>query len=859
MRKILCLLLGSLACVPFASAQQKVKMDLQLQSYLRMPHPPGEEVHLYVHGDAGEVGRAVHLVGGAVKMAMPGLVAARVPVERMHELAAHDAVRSFEFSLDPGLALNDSMRVKNRINEIHQGLAPLPEGYDGEGVLIGIIDSGMDWRHPDFRDEQGRTRVLKYWDQTLPVNAQTPQPYNYGQVWDSTQINAGLMTSVDQPQWFGHGSTVTGTAAGNGLANGRHKGVAPRSDMLIVSARFSGNFRASVADAVKYICDEAEALGRPVVINASLGTYLGSHDGLDASALFIDQLLQARPGRVLVCAAGNSNNFTPYHLRTEVGADTTFTWFQRNNNSGLGFPAVFFEAWADVADLQNVQYAIGADRNSPLRFRGRTPFHTIAENLGTVLVDTLFSLNGNRLGVVQFFAAQRGGQYQLQVLLAQPDSGTYRFRFMTTGSGRFDVWSSQQLGTSTMINSIPSPSTFPAIVNYVLPDNDQHMVDSWACSPHVLTVANYYNEVTYINSLGNEITVPGTEGDIAVTSSKGPSRTGLMKPDLAATGDITFSAAPLDWIAQLVSTNDPRLSEGGMHLRNGGTSMASPVVTGAAALYLQRCPNATHTEVIEAIRSTVRSDAFTGAVPNTRWGFGKLDAYAAVVRSTRAAITGPQGACAGTEAVFQGPAGMSSYAWSNGSTSASTVLLPPAEVSLQVERPSGCTAWSDTLQVEAWPVPATPAVNADATLLSTAPTADAIQWFYNGQPIPGADQAEWEAEATGEYTVTVTNSFGCVAESDAVLVLITALDEHATDRVVAWPSPAAEVLWVQLPDTGDGQGELWVIDASGRMVRTQRAVPGTQALDLQGLSSGVYTLMARWGDRRVQVRFVKAH
>lgn len=858
MRKTLCLLIVTLACSPLAHAQQKVKMDLQLQSYLRMPHPPGEEVHLYVHGDAGEVGRAVHLVGGAVKMAMPGLVAARVPVDRMHELAAHEAVRSFEFSLDPGRALNDSMRVKNRINEIHQGLAPLPEGYDGEGVLIGIIDSGMDWQHPDFRDEQGRTRVLKYWDQTLPVNSQTPQPYNYGQVWDSTQINAGLMTSVDQPQWFGHGSTVTGTAAGNGLANGRHKGVAPRSDMLIVSARFSGNFRASVADAVKYICDEAEALGRPVVINASLGTYLGSHDGLDASALFIDQLLQARPGRVLVCAAGNSNNFTPYHLRTEVGADTTFTWFLRNNNSGLGYPAVFFEAWADVADFQNVQYAVGADRSSPIRFRGRTPFHTIAENLGTVLVDTLYSLSGNRLGVVQFFAAQRGGQYQLQVLLAQPDSGTYRFRFMTTGSGRFDVWSSTQLSTSNMINSIPTPATFPAIVNYVLPDNDQHMVDSWACSPHVLTVANYYNEVTYINSLGNEITVPGTEGDIAVTSSKGPSRTGLMKPDLAATGDITFSAAPLDWIAQLVSTNDPRLSEGGMHLRNGGTSMASPVVTGAAALYLQRCPNATHTEVIEAIRGTVRSDAFTGAVPNNRWGFGKLDAYAALVRSTQAPITGPQGACTGTEAVFQGPEGMSTYAWSNGATSASTALLPPAAVSLQVERPSGCTAWSDTLQVEAWPVPATPTVNADATLLSTTPTSDALQWNYNGQPIPGADQAEWEAAATGQYTVTVTNAFGCAAESDAVLVLITALEEQATDRMVAWPSPATDVLWVQLPDGGAGQGELWVIDAAARVLRTQRAVAGTQPLDLQGLSSGVYTLMARWGDRRVQVRFVKA-
>lgn len=839
------------------AAQQREKMDFMLKAYLEWDHAPGAEVDLYIHGPAEAVGDAVRAEGGRVKMAMDKLVSVRVPIDRVHALAAYPAVGYFEFSFHGGVALNDSMRVKSRINEIHQGLAPLPEGYDGEGVIIGVIDSGMDWQHPDFLDEEGRTRVLKYWDQTLPVNGQTPQPYGYGQVWDSTQINAGLMTSVDQPQYFGHGSTVTGTVAGNGLTNGRHKGVAPKADMIIVSSRFSGNFRASVADAVKYIFDEAEALGRPVVINASLGTYLGSHDGKDASALFIDQLLEERGGRVMVCAAGNTNNIPPYHLRTEVGQDTSFTWFLRNGSSAFGFPSAFLEIWADVADLQNVQYAVGADRNNPLIYRGRTPFHNIAENLGAVITDTLFSFSGNRLGIVQYFAAQRGDQYQLQVLIPQPDSTNVRFRFMTTGDGAFDIWGSTQFGISSMVTNIPTVEAFPAIANYVLPDNEQHMVDSWACSPKVLTVANYFNEVTYVNSLGDEVSVVGTEGDIVTTSSKGPARNGLLKPDIAATGDVTFSAAPLSWIAQLVSTNDPRLAEGGMHLRNGGTSMASPVVAGAAALYLQRCPNASYSEVIAAIKGTARTDAFTGAEPNNRWGFGKLDGFAAVVNSTRAPLTGPEGFCAGGASQVDGPLGMDSYSWSNGSTESSILVSDQEPFSLEVMTPAGCTAWSDTVQLSEWELPAQPVVSVDNAVLSSTAAAS-YQWFFNGDPVVGATEQELEASASGDYFVLIADANGCAAASAPVQVIITGVEGFSAQVFAVWPSPTNAELMVRLPALDAGSVRLSVLDASGREVLSRRGTPGSvNVIGVQELAPGSYVLRMDDGSEVRSARFVK--
>lgn len=853
------LLILSLVFAGTIVAQKREKMDFMLQAYLSWDHAPDAEVDLYIHGPAEGVANAVRAEGGRVKMSMDKLVSVRMPVDRVRALAQYPAVQSFEFSFEKGQLMNDSMRVKNHINEIQQGLFPLAQGYDGEGVIMGIIDSGMDWQHPDLRDENGNTRVLKYWDQTLAVNGQTPQPYGYGQVWDSTQINAGLMTSVDQPQYYGHGTTVTGTAAGNGLANGRHKGVAPRSDMIIVSSRFSGNFRASVADAVKFIFDEAAALGRPVVINASLGTYLGSHDGKDASALFIDQMLEERGGRVMVAAAGNSNAFTPYHLRTEVGADTTFTWFLRNNGSAFGYPAAFMEVWADVADLQNVQYSVGADRVAPLIYRGRTPFHNIADNLGTVITDTLRSFSGNRLGVVQYFAAQRGDQYQLQVLIAQPDSGNaVRFRFNTTGSGAFDCWGSAQHGLSNLLSTdLPSVQAFPAMVNYVIPDNDQHIVDSWACSPKVVAVANYFNETSYINSLGDQLTIPGTEGDMTLTSSKGPARNGLQKPDVAASGDITFSAAPLDWIATLVGSNDPRLAEGGMHLRNGGTSMASPVVAGLAALYLQRCPNAPYGEVIAAIHATARGDGFTGAVPNKSWGYGKLDGFAALVTSTQAELSGPEGYCANGSALVEGPVGMDSYTWSSGSTQPSISVNNGSPFSLMVESASGCTAWSDTVQLVEFPLPLLPQITVFGNELSST-VATSYQWSLNGMPVEGATDQMLVAPASGEYTVTISDANGCEATSDPVQVIITGVDGIGSDGFALWPTIAQDGITVRVPASGSNTAHITVLDAAGREVMQRTVAPGTSyRLSISALAPGVYHLQVKDGSAAYSERFVK--
>ncbi|MBK6527629.1 MAG: S8 family serine peptidase [Crocinitomicaceae bacterium] len=141
-------------------------------------------------------------------------------------------------------------------------------------VIIGYVDSGLDYNHADFKNADGTTRVLYYWDQTLGFDASlTPGKYGYGQVWDSTSINNGTCTSLDNNA---HGTTVTGAGSGNGLATGTNKGVAPESDIIIVETNFSApNWTLTVADAVDFIFSMADTLGKPAVVNTSVGDYLG--------------------------------------------------------------------------------------------------------------------------------------------------------------------------------------------------------------------------------------------------------------------------------------------------------------------------------------------------------------------------------------------------------------------------------------------------------------------------------------------------------------------------------------------------------------------------------------------------------
>ncbi len=593
-----------------------------------------EEINVTIHG---EMDKLIPLALTKRTKFYPLKNALMLKLNKEEILALNDLdfIEHVEFDISKAEVLNDQMLINNNVVPVHQGIDPLNSEYTGEGILVGVIDSGIELLHPDFMDENNETRVLYLWDHLAEDSVDLiPAEYGYGNVWSKEQIDAGFSTHVDQIQFFGHGSVVTGIAASDGSATGQFKGVAPDCQLIVVNSDFSrADWASSIADAVDFIFSKAQELGMPCVINASLGSYFGSHDGLDANALAIADLIQAEPGRAFVCAAGNSGSINPYHLSYEVTSDTSFTWFKYASNTVLGTGAVFFELWADTADFSQVQFAIATDKVNPsYSKRAQSGFRNIQDNIDQVLSEELIGSGGNTIANFQSWATIRGGQYQLQVLLEQPDSTQYFYRFLTTGSGTFDLWSTATFGSSSMVlqDDLPSSDIMPEIVNYKLPDGEQRIVSSWACSDKTLTVGNYINRSEYVDYNGNVVDTGFELGEISPTSSQGPTRDGRLKPDITATGAFTLSSGSFEMLNWLINNEPFKVAPGGFHNRNGGTSMASPVIAGVSALILEQCPYTNYETILTAVQENGVADNYSGSVPNDLWGNGKIDGFGAV-------------------------------------------------------------------------------------------------------------------------------------------------------------------------------------------------------------------------------------
>jgi subtilisin family serine protease len=512
--------------------------------------------------------------------------------------------------------MNDSSRFTHFINEIHSG-QDMDYGFTGQGVIIGYVDTGLDYNHLDFKDSLGNTRVLRYWDQGAPVNFRTPSKYGYGQAFTNNDISNGINPSYANGS---HGTTVTGCGSGNGKANGRNKGMAPESSIVVVKSNFNApSWTLTVAEAVDYIFCVADTFNMPAVVNLSLGTYLGSHDGRDPAGLYIDSLLNEKSGRIVVCSAGNSGAWAPYHVRQQLSADTNFVWMIPNASLAYGGPGVYMDLWANADDIGGMNFAFGADAPGPI-YRGNTIYRQPNFNQPNIQYDTIYGANG-AIGFVLFIEQVVGPNYNLQAII-YTDSLLYRFRFLATGSGQIDMWSSTQIGGSNFSTIIPDVNLYPEFAHYMMPDLEQSIVSSWACSEQVITVGNVHNRKNYIASNNTVFPADGgtvPSGILSASSSKGPNRLGAVKPDITASGDMSLSARVLN-----VSYTATMLDIGSMHVRNGGTSMAGPVVAGIGGLYLEKCPLANWQDFKTHLLSSAFTDNFTGTnLPNNAYGYGK--------------------------------------------------------------------------------------------------------------------------------------------------------------------------------------------------------------------------------------------
>ena len=691
---------------------------------------------------------------------------------------------NFYFEFAPPTVLADTAIVRHKINLVHDGIG-LDTSYTGKGVILGIVDQGLDFNHPDFKHSNGQTRVLRYWDHT--VNSATPpQPYGYGSLCNSASINNGTCTSLETGT--AHGTTVSGIATGNSRANQKHKGAAPEADIIVVETNFNlQNWTLSIADACDYIFKVADSLGKPAVINLSLGSYLGSHDARDPAGEYIDSLLEAKEGRIVVCAAGNSGNNGKYHVHNDVTSDTSFFWNINNpGNTYVGNNKILFDMWGDTS-TSNYQFAYGADRPGPnYGFVGRTNFRTaLSDTNGVVVYDTIYNSIGQRIACIETWREIVGPNFHMQAVFRTIDSLNYLYRFETVGSGSFDVWGGAWQRCSDFVTTIPTASVMPAITNYVMPDSLQSIVSSWNCSSKVISVGNLQNRKSYIDKNNNTQTFSGTPGTLALSSSKGPSRLGVIKPDVAASGDISFGSGPLAYLSN--ASNNPNIDVGGFHVKNGGTSMASPVVAGSAALYLQKCKLLTYQDFKADLILSSTTDLQTGTTPNFAYGYGKLDAQSLLIqRHQPVSIVGPNGICLGENVSlsYQTPFFPSSILWSTGSQTTSISTSIGGSFSVLLTDENGCRSRSPLKILNSYQLPFVDAgpnhilCPNNPVTLSGSGTATTYQWSNNAP-----NNQAFVPTISGFYTVTGTDVNGCSNQDSTFIDFFTLMPVSYNESV----------------------------------------------------------------------------
>lgn len=505
-------------------------------------------------------------------------------------------------------------------------------GGTGRGVIVAVVDSGLDFRHLDFRNADGTSRVLAAWDQTDAAGggAGCAPGVTFGRCWSKGELDADLMGGppAGLSDGYGHGTHVAGIAAGNGrgtangVPSGTYAGVATEADLLIVKVFNSQGVwtGGDLPAALSWIRDRAGEAGEPFVINMSLASDFGPHDGTRADEVAIASFLApGEKGRAVAIAAGNRRNSRIHTTGVAVAGVTNAHAFQipaYSPSTGPNNDSLFLDLWYEGND--NLTVSLLDANNVTLATAVRGSLVAVCTTSGRVSIDARNTSDPDNL------------DSEVSVVLsdssacvpATPPPSNRTLTIQVTGvavpgGGAYHLWVESALGSGAMARFVQGV--------------ESETVAMPATAFRAIAVGSYWTRYCWPNAdpgTGTTcVTCPPPNGGAACPplgtlsdeSSAGPTRDGRLKPDLVAPYAVVSS------LSSAAPQPPPQfVSRDGLHFPGAGTSQATPHVSGALAVLLQFNPALDASQSRQTLIETARADVFTGVVPNPLYGEGKL-------------------------------------------------------------------------------------------------------------------------------------------------------------------------------------------------------------------------------------------
>lgn len=514
------------------------------------------------------------------------LAIVHVPVQEVTDTAVYE----FGYSAMPslfGMISRESLESSGVLQ-----IRDLPN-FDlrGQGILIGIVDSGIDYTNPIFQNEDGTTRIAYLWDQTIE-SVNPPENQNYGTEYTREQINQALQSEnplniVPSTDEVGHGTMLAGIAGGSEVQENDFFGVAPEAEFVVVklkpAKRYLKEFfripeeaicyqETDILFSLEYIISVAARLGRPMAICIALGTSQGAHDGRGTLSSYLS-LISTVPGIAVVVAAGNEGNSRRHYFDL---VDQTVGYNTVELNVGENEGGFAMELWGQSPSIFSIDILSPTGEHIP-RISS-----TLDENreISFVFEQTIIYVD------FQMVESQSGDQLIL-IRFSNPTPGIWRFNVYERGNLNmgFHIWLPMEgfISDNTYFIRSDPYTTILSLGNAELP----------------ITVTAYNDE----------------DDSLYINASRGYNRLGFPKPSIAAPG---------------VKVTGPTLNQGFADFT--GTSVAAAHTAGIAAMLLewgfvrQNLFGMSTVEVKKLIiRGARRNVDIT--YPNPDWGYGILDIY----------------------------------------------------------------------------------------------------------------------------------------------------------------------------------------------------------------------------------------